>query len=321
MRRGIEDDQPGALAQPLLHARGEHRVAIGRVGADDHDHVGLLDRIEVLRAGRGAVGGLQPVAGRRMAHPRAGIDIVVAEGRAHELLHQEGLFVGAARGGDAADGAPAIFRLDALELRGRVVDRLFPGHFAPRIGDLRPDHRLQHAVAVGGVAVGEAALDAGMAAIGLAVLVGQHAHDLVAAHLGLEGAADAAIGARRDHRVLGRPDLDHRFLVQRRSRAGLHAGAAGHAFKLEERPGLARRDERLKAAPGNGQREGALHLLAGPHAARTDDAFRRLVGEIGIGSVDARIGVAACRRNRSAPRASRPRPPCPAARSRHWPSR
>ena len=266
-------------------------MAVGRVGADDHDHVGLLDRVEVLRAGRGAVGGLQPVAGRRMAHPRAGIDIVVAEGRAHELLHEEGLFVGAARGGDAADGAPAIFRLDALELRGRVVDRLVPGHFAPRIGDLRPDHRLQHAVTVGGVAVGEAALDAGMAAIGLAVLVGQHAHHLLAAHLGLEGAADAAIGASRDHGVLGRPDLDHRFLVQRRSRAGLHAGAAGHAFRLEERPGLARRDERLKAAPGDGQRESALHLLAGPHAARADDAFRGLVGEIGIGSVDARIGV------------------------------
>ena len=131
-----------------------------------------------------------------------------------------------------------------------------------------------------------------MAAIGLAVLVGQHAHDLFAAHLGLEGAADAAIGASGDHGVLGRPDLDHRFLVQRRSRAGLHAGAARHAFKLEERPGLARRDEQLKAAPGDGQRESALHLLACPHAARTDDAFRRLVGEIGIGSVDARIGVA-----------------------------
>ena len=114
----IEDDQPGALAQPLLHARGEHRMAVGRIGADDHDHVGLLDRVEVLRAGRGAVGGLQAIAGRRVAHARAGVDIVVAEGRAHELLHQEGLLVGAARRGDAADRAAAIFRLDALELGG-----------------------------------------------------------------------------------------------------------------------------------------------------------------------------------------------------------
>ena len=77
----IDDDQLGALAQPLLHARGEHRVAVGRVGADDHDHVGMLDRVEILGAGRGAEGGLEAIAGRRVADPRAGIDIVVAEGR------------------------------------------------------------------------------------------------------------------------------------------------------------------------------------------------------------------------------------------------
>ena len=43
-------------AQPLLHARGEDRMGVGRIGADDQDDVGLLDRIEVLRAGRGAEG-------------------------------------------------------------------------------------------------------------------------------------------------------------------------------------------------------------------------------------------------------------------------
>ena len=79
---------------------------------------------------------------------------------------------------------------------------------APRIGDLLADHRLEDALLVGGVAPGEAALDAGMAAIGLAVLVRHHAHDLLAPHLGLEGAADAAIGAGGDHRMLGLADLD-----------------------------------------------------------------------------------------------------------------
>ena len=266
-------------------------MTVGRIGADDHDHVGVLDRVEILGAGRGAVGGLEPIAGRRVADARASVDIVVAEGSADQLLHEEGLLVGAARGGDAADGAAAVFRLDALELGGRVVDRLFPRHLAPRIGDLRPDHRLQHAVLVKSIAVSEAALDAGMASIGLAILVGEHAHHFLAAHLCLERAADAAIGAGGDHGMVRRSDLDHRFLVERRSRAGLHAGAARHAFRLEERPGLARRDERLEAAPGDGQSEGALHLLAGPHAARADDALRGLVGEIGVGIVDAGIWV------------------------------
>ena len=210
-------------------------MRVGRIGADHHDDVGLLDRIEILRAGRGAEGRAQAVAGRRMADARAGIDIVVAEAGAHQLLHQEGFLVGAARRGDAADRAAAVCRLDALELGGDAADRLVPGHFAPRIGDLLADHRLEDALAVVGVAPGEAALDAGMAAIGLAVLVGHHAHHFVAAHLRLEGAADAAIGAGRDHRMLGLADLDHRFLDQRRGRAGLHAGAAGDAFGAEER--------------------------------------------------------------------------------------
>ena len=83
-------------------------MRVGRVGADDQDHVGFVDRIEVLGAGRGAEGGLQAVAGRRVADAGAGIDVVVAEGGAHQLLHQEGLLVGAAGGGDAADGVAAV---------------------------------------------------------------------------------------------------------------------------------------------------------------------------------------------------------------------
>jgi hypothetical protein len=62
---------------------------------------------------------------------------------------------------------------------------LFPGDFAPGIGDLLADHRIEDAVLVGGVAPGEAALDAGMAAVGLAVLVGHHADQFLAAHSAL----------------------------------------------------------------------------------------------------------------------------------------
>src|SRR5216684_6294898 len=101
-----------------------------------------------------------------MADPRAGIDVVVAEAAADQLLHQEGLFVSAARRGDAADRPASILLLDALEPRCGAADRFLPGHFAPGIGD---------ALAVGGVTPGEAALDAGMSAVRLAVLIGHHA--------------------------------------------------------------------------------------------------------------------------------------------------
>src|SRR5580698_1403959 len=105
-----------------------------------------------------------------MADAGAGIDVVVAEPGAHKFLYQVGFLVGATRRGDAADRLAAVFGLNALEFGSRMGDRLVPGYFAPRIGDLGADHRLGHAVLMGRIAEGETALDAGMALIGLAVL-------------------------------------------------------------------------------------------------------------------------------------------------------
>ena len=75
-------------------------------------------------------------------------------------------------------------------------------------------HRLEQAVGVGGVAVGEAALDAGVALVGAAVLVGHHPHDRVVAvalQLGAERAADAAVGAGGVDRPGRHAELDERL--------------------------------------------------------------------------------------------------------------
>ncbi len=131
----IDHDHFRAFANAPLHARSEHGMGIGRIGADNHDDVGIPHRIEILRACRGAVCRLQAIAGRRMADARAGVDIVVAEGRADHLLHHESFFVGAARAGDAADGAAAIFLLDAAEFGGDMGDGFVPCRLAPGILD------------------------------------------------------------------------------------------------------------------------------------------------------------------------------------------
>src|SRR6185312_16263515 len=189
--------------------------------------------------------------------------VVVAEAGADQLLHQEGFLVGAARRGDAADRADAGFALDAAEAVGDTPDRLLPRRLAPRIADALAHHRLEDAVAMRGVAPGEAALDAGMPVIGAAVLVGDHADDFLAAHLRFEAATHAAIGASGDDGVFRLAGLDHRFFDQRRCRTSLHAGAAGDALGLEKIFAHAWRDDGRKAASLDGQREGALHLLAG----------------------------------------------------------
>src|SRR5690606_16108849 len=107
--------------------------------------------------------------------------------------------------------------------------------------------------------------------------------DLFAAHMGIERAADPAIGAGRLDDMLGRSDLDDAVFDQGRSRADLHTGPATDTIRRQEtvgpHPG---RDAAVKAPPLDGQRKSTLHLFAGPDATRTDDAFRRVEGEIGV---------------------------------------
>ncbi len=130
----------------------------------------------------------------------------------------------------------------------------------------------EHTVAMVGVAIGEAALDATMAVIGLAVFPGNHAHDFLAAHLGLEGAADAAIGAGGDGRMFGQTDLDDRLLLKRGRWAGLHTGAKGYAFGVKEGLAHAGRYAAAEAATSDGQCESPLNFLTGPHATIADNA-------------------------------------------------
>ena len=230
----VDDDEPGAGAKPALHAGGEDRVGVGRVGADDDDDVGVLHRGEVLGARGSAEGLLEPVAGGGVAHPGAGIDIVVAEGGPDHLLDDVDLLIRAARRGDAADRVDAVGVLDLLEAQRGVVDRLVPRDLAPRVGDRLADHRAGDAVGVARVAPGEAALHAGVAGIGPAVLVGDHAHELIAAQLCLERAADPAVGACGLDRASRHAELDDALLLQGGGRAGLHARAARDALALEE---------------------------------------------------------------------------------------
>ena len=71
-------------------------MRIGGVSPDHDDDIGGGHRFEVLGARRGAERLLEPVAGRRVADPGAGVDVVITERRPDHLLHHEDLFVGAA---------------------------------------------------------------------------------------------------------------------------------------------------------------------------------------------------------------------------------
>ena len=217
-----------------------------------------------------------------MAHTSAGVDVVDAKGRTGQLLDQIGLLVGAARGGDRADRFGPVFFLQAPQLTRRVGDGLLPAHFAPGIADRTADHRRGNTVGMRGIAPGEAALDAGMAMIGATIEIGHHADHLLALQLGIERAPHAAIGAGGCDAALRLTHLDDGFFHQRRCGAGRDTGAAGHAFGRHEILAARCRDAAVESALGGGQGVGALDVGTGPHAARADDALRRIVGEIGV---------------------------------------
>ncbi len=92
----IAHDEPlAAQLVRALYTRGEHGVALRRVGADDDHQPGHLD----IRNGTGVAavldGALQPHGGRCLAVARAVIDVVGADDLTRQLLHQVAFFVGA----------------------------------------------------------------------------------------------------------------------------------------------------------------------------------------------------------------------------------
>ena len=109
-----------------------------------------------------------------MTDARAGVDVVVPERGANELLHRGTSPRSCSVTSDAADGTPAVFRLDPPDLGGGVGERL--GHETTRQAPhARADHRRRDAVAMCGIAPREATPSRTVAVVRAAVLVRHHA--------------------------------------------------------------------------------------------------------------------------------------------------
>ena len=136
-----------------------------------------------------------------------------------------------------------------------------------------------------GELVREAALHAGVAVVGRPVERGRDRDDAPAARRARR-AGSPRRSTRRSWSSSGRsarqPSLTwllaaaatsrSSFLGDRTGRAGVRARAARHARRFGEARVEPGSDVRLEAAPGRGQRERALDLVAGTHAAAARDA-------------------------------------------------
>ena len=196
----VDHDEPGALAEPPLHPGGEDRVRLGRVRPDDDDDVAAgrpsgspacRPRCRRSASGRSRSASGRPARRCRRCCCRRRPGPSSGRRRPLRSVQREDVI---------PPIAPTPWRawIDLQPICG-VGDGLVPAHHPPRVRDGLADHGGEHTLLVRRVAPGEAALHARVALVRATVLVGHHAHDLVAAQLGLERAADPAVGAGREH--------------------------------------------------------------------------------------------------------------------------
>ena len=164
--------------RPVLHGildpRRRHRMIDDGVGADQqhdlrlhhvHHRIGHRARADALEQRRDA---------RRVAKPRAMVDVVGAESGAHELLEEIRFLVRALRRAESRQRAAAVRVADLRERAAGQFQRLLPARFAEHgerirgihheVGGLRhaglADQRLRQPLRMVHVVEAEAALDA-----------------------------------------------------------------------------------------------------------------------------------------------------------------
>ena len=119
----IDDDEPRAGAQALLQARGEHRMGVGRIGADHEHDVRLVDRLEILRAGRRADRSCDRPKPVGEWQTRAQVSILLLPKPARTSFWTRNTSSLVQRDDEIAPTESRPYcRLDALELARRVAD-------------------------------------------------------------------------------------------------------------------------------------------------------------------------------------------------------
>ena len=194
-----DDEALAAMFVGALDARGQHRMAFRGVRTDDDDQVGIFNVGDGTGVAAVADGALQSHGGRGLAVARAVVDVVGADDRARQLLHQVALFVGAFRRGDEGQRIGSMTFLDFGEGLGDQGQGFVPGGFAKGgavVGRLDANQRRDQPVFRIDKVPCELAFDAGGDAIGGA-FGGLDLEDVAVARPHVEGAADAAIGAHR----------------------------------------------------------------------------------------------------------------------------
>jgi hypothetical protein len=194
----VDRDQLAAAQRRLLDPRADDRVALRRVDPHEDGHLGVVEVGEGAGRAGEAEGPAQRVGGRRVADPRAVVDVVGADRAAHQPRHRVAVLVGGPGRGEAGDRVGTVRVLDPRQFGDDPVERRLPARRAQLAVD--PDQRRRQPVRGPREAVREAPLQAGVAVVGRAVQCRADRDHAPVDRPRLQPAADPAVaaGRRRD---------------------------------------------------------------------------------------------------------------------------
>ena len=126
----VGEDQLGPGLRRVLDPRRRHRMIDDRVGADQEDDFRLHHVHDRIGDGTRADAFEQRCDARRVAEPRAMVDVVGAEAGTNELLEEVRLLVRTLRRAEACQGSAAVRVADLRERAAGELQRLVPARFA-----------------------------------------------------------------------------------------------------------------------------------------------------------------------------------------------
>ena len=169
-------------------------MAPGRIGADQHQKIRLVEIFIAAGHGVGAEGAAVASDRRGHAEPRIGVDIGAADEALHQLVGDVVVFGQQLAGEIERDRARAVARDDVLEAVRDMVERVAPGH--PLHGPLAAaDHRIEQPVGQAERLAERRSLRAQPAEIGGMRGIARYRRPAPPVRRRQNAAADAAIGA------------------------------------------------------------------------------------------------------------------------------
>ena len=189
------DQRELALFTHLLQTPVNDRVLLRQVGAKGQQAVGVFKVLVATGRAVRAEGALVTGDGRRHAQGGVAVVVVGADHAARQFAQGVELLGHDLAGGNDGKGIAAIVLLDALDLVGRLVQRLVPAGLAEFIPAVVADQRL--VAAPGGLAeqlMFEHALDAELATVDIGIGDAARGHRfIVGVQADLNGTAGGAI--------------------------------------------------------------------------------------------------------------------------------